>query len=111
MGVRLAALFITLAVNIAIGFVIFFFMLIAMNGFHGNDAEKGLAAYIALAAIVSVAMGAGAFLATRFLMNKDLSGVAAVLIAVPIFSLVGGGLKIVCSIIGIAVADYVRVNS
>jgi hypothetical protein len=33
-----------------------------------------------------------------------------VLISVPIFSVAGAGLKIVCSIIGVAIAEYVRVN-
>jgi len=110
MAAKIAAFVITFLINAAIGVVIFFFMLIAMNGFSEGDAEKGLMAYVALAFVVSILMSTCAFLLAGYLLKKGFSGAVAALIAVPIFSLVGGVLKVVCSIIGIAVAEYVRVN-
>jgi hypothetical protein len=110
MAAKIAAFFITFLINIAIGVVIFFFMLIAMNGFSESDAEKGLIAYAILAFFVSILMSISAVLLAGYLLKKGFSGVVATLIAVPIFSLVGGALKVVCSIIGIAIAEYVRVN-
>lgn len=110
MGAKITAFVLTLLINIAIGVVMFFFMLIMMNGFSGSDAQPGLIAYIVLGLIVSVLMGTGALLLTKFLMNRKLKGAIAALIAVPIFSVVGGGLKFVCALIGIGIAEYVRVN-
>ena len=110
MAAKIAALIITLLINIAIGIVILFFMVVAMNGFTGSDAEKGLIAYIALAVVVTVLMGTGAYVATHLLLKRQINSALAVAIAVPIFVIVGAGLKFVCSIIGIAVAEYVRVN-
>jgi hypothetical protein len=110
MAAKLAALFITLICNVVIGVVVFFLMLIAMNGFNESDAEKGLIAYVTFALIVTLAMTAGAYLLTAHLLRRDLSGAVAALIAVPVFTVVGGGLKLLGSVIGIAVAEYVRVN-
>jgi hypothetical protein len=110
MAAKIAALVITLLINIGIGVAVFVFMLVAMNGFSESDAEWGLGVYIVLALIVSVAMGTLAFFGVGFLMKKGLNGAVAALIAVPVFSVIGGVVKVVCGFIGIAVADYVRVN-
>ncbi len=110
MGAKITAFILTLLINIAIGVVMFFFLLILMNGFSGSDARPGLIAYVVLGVAVSVLMGAGAFFLTSFLIRKELKGAIAAIIAVPIFSVVGGGLKFVCALIGMGIADYVRVN-
>ena len=110
MAPKIAAFVITFLINFAIGVVIFFFMLIAMNGFSESDAEKGLMAYVILAFFVSIFASMCAFLLAGYLLKKGFSGAVAALIAVPIFSLVGGVLKMICSIIGIAIAEYVRAN-
>lgn len=110
MTAKITAFILTMLINIAIGAVIFFFMVIMMNGFSGGDARPGLIAYIVLGLIVSVLMGTFAFLLTSFLVKRELKGAIAALIAVPIFSVVGAGLKFVCALIGIGIADYVRVN-
>jgi hypothetical protein len=107
---KIIAFVITLLANVAIGVAVFFFMLLAMNGFSESDATYGFVAYIALALVVSLAMSAAAAFAVHLLMKRDFRGSIAALIAVPVFSVVGGGLKIGCSIIGVLVADYVRVN-
>jgi hypothetical protein len=111
MKVKLASFFLTLLINIAVGVVIFFFMLLAMNGFSETDAEYGLAAYIILALLVSLVMSVGAALTVPFLMKRQFHSAIAVLIIVPAFSIAGALLKIACSIIGVLIADYVRVNS
>lgn len=110
MAIKVAAFLITLLINIATGVAIFFFMLLAMNGFSESDATYGLGTYIFLAIFVSLLMSSGAVVAVHVLTKRQFRGGIAVLIAVPIFSVVGAGLKIVCSIIGVLVADYVRVN-
>ena len=110
MGTKIATFIITLLINIVIGVVVFFFMIIAMNGFSESDANYGLGAYIVLAIMVSLLMAAAAAFTTHLLMKRAFRGWTAALIAVPVFSMIGGALKFVCSIIGLLIADYVRVH-
>ena len=110
MTAKIIAFVITLLTNIAIGVAVFLFMMIAMNGFNESDAYYGFGAYIALALLVSFAMSAAAAFSVHLLTRREFRGWVAGVIAVPVFSIIGGGLKIVCSIIGVLIADYVRVN-
>ena len=110
MTAKIAALVFTLLIDIGIGVAVFVFLLVAMNGFSESDATWGLGVYIVLAIVISVTMGTLAFFGVGFLMKRHLSGAVAALIAVPVFSVIGGCLKLVCCFIGIGVADYVRVN-
>ena len=107
---KLVSFFLTLAINIAIGVVVFFFLLIAMNGYSESDATYGLVVYGVLALVVSLLMAGGALATAQALMKRSYSGVSAAFIAVPIFSVIGAGLKIACALIGVLVADYVRVH-
>lgn len=110
MAVKVAASFVTLLINIAAGVVIFFFMLLAMNGFSQSDANYGLGTYIVLAVFVSLLIGLGAAVVVHLLMKREFRSAVVSLIAMPVFSVIAAGLKIVCSIIGVLVAAYVRVN-
>ena len=110
MAIKIAAFVITLLINAAIGVAVFFFMLLAMNGYNGSDAEYGLGAYIILAILISLLMSGGAVVAVQMLMKREFRAGIAALIAIPIFSVIGAVLKIVSSIIGILIAEYVRVN-
>ncbi len=107
---KIIALVTTLLINIAAGVVIFFFMILAMNGFSESDANYGLATYVVLAVIVSLTMGTFAVLVVHLLMKRQYRGWTSALVAVPIFSVVGGALKLVSCFVGLMVADYVRVN-
>ena len=110
MTVKLAAFLITLLVNIAIGVVVSFFLLIAMNGYSESDATYGFVAYLVLALFVSLLMAVCAVRVVQILMKRSWAGSSAAFIAVPIFCVLGAGLKLVCAIVGVATAEYVRVN-
>lgn len=107
---KIVAFIITFLINIVAGVVVFFLMLLAMNGYSESDASYGLGAYAVLAVIVTLLMSIGAAFVAHVLLKRKFTGLVSVLIAVPIFSVVGAGLKIVCSIIGVMIAEYVRVN-
>ena len=107
---KLAAFIVTLLINIAIGVVVFFFLLLAMNGFSESDAMYGLGAYIACALFVSLLMAVCAVRVVAILMMRNFSASSSMFIAVPVFCVVGAGLKLVCAIIGVAAAEYVRVS-
>jgi hypothetical protein len=110
MSAKIAAFIITLVVNIVVGVVIFFFMLLAMNGYGESDATYGLGIYIVLAVAVSLLMSGGAAVGAHGLMKRRFRAVTSALIAVAVFAILGAVLKIACSIIGVSVAEYVRVN-
>jgi hypothetical protein len=105
---KLVAFFVTFLINIAIGVVVFFFLLIAMNGYSESDATYGLGSYVALALIVSLLMSAAAAFTTHVLVKREFRPVIAAVISIGMFSVIGAGLKLVCSIIGVAIAEYFR---
>ena len=110
MAAKITAFLTTLLLNIASGIVILFMMLVAMNGFSGSDAEWGLGAYILLAVLASILMSVGAALLVHIFLIRQFSAVVSALIAIPVFTIVGIVIEVVCSLIGIGIAEYVRVN-
>lgn len=110
MAPKIIAAILTFLINIAAGVVIFFMMLVAMNGYSGSDAEYGLGVYIVLAVLISMLMSVAAFLLSGRLLKKQFSSVTSALIAIAVFAIIGIVLKIVSSLIGVGVSEYVRVN-
>ena len=84
-------------------------MLVALNGYSENDAMWGLGTYVVLAVILTAAMAAGAGVTTRALIGKQMSALVSSLIAISLFSIGGVIAGIVCSLIGVGVAEFVRV--
>lgn len=107
---KITAFLITFLLNLIAGAVIFFMMLIAMNGYHESDAQWGLGAYIVLAFIGTIVMSTAAVLTVGWLIKRQYSAVKAALIAIPVFSIIGVILKIVFSLFGVGVAEFVRLN-
>lgn len=110
MAAKIAAFITTFVINIALGVVIFFFMLLAMNGFSESDATWGLAVYIVLAVAVSIPVSVTAVLLVRLLVKKQFSDTVSTLIAVPVCSTIGTTLICASGVIGMMVAEFVRVN-
>lgn len=109
-SIKIITFLITLVVNFIAGVITFFFLLLALNGFSESDANYGIAAYVALAIVVSLLMASGAVLGVVVLLKRKFSGVSAAFISIPVFSVIGAGFKLVCALVGVAVAEYVRVN-
>ena len=110
MAPKIIAFLITLVLNIAIGIAVFFFLLLAMNGFSESDANYGLIAYIVLAILVSFLMASLAAFSVHLLTRRNFRNVTASLIGIASFTILGIGLKVVCSIIGVFIAEFVRTN-
>jgi hypothetical protein len=107
---KLMAAIVTGMLNMAAGVVVFFFMLLAMNGFSESDANYGIVVYIILAVIVTVLMAVSAVATVHVLLKRNWGAFGAAILGIVVFSGVGAGSKVVCSIIGVLVADLVRVN-
>src|SRR5262245_36267257 len=110
MGPSIAAFILTFLVNITAGILIFVMLLVAMNGYSESDAMYGLGAYGVLGLFVTLTMSLLAALVAKRLRKREFRAFSAVLIAVVVFSLIGIVLKGICSIIGVGVAEFVRVN-
>jgi hypothetical protein len=90
--------------------VIFFFMLLVMNGFSESDATWGLVAYIALSLGTALLVAGAAVAIVHFLLKKQFSSAVAALISVAICTCIGVVAEIISSVVGILIADFVRVN-
>lgn len=110
MAAKIIAALVTFVLNIAVGVVVLATMIIAMNGYSESDATWGLGAFIVLAFVVALLMGLGTFLFAGFLTKKQYSAVAAAIIPILVFSVVGTGLEVVAGGVGVGVAELVRVN-
>ncbi len=110
MAPKIISALLTLLVNIAAGVMVLFMMLVAMNGFSESDGEKGLAVYLVLAFAITLSVSLGAFMFAGRLLGKQYSSIASALIAITVFSIAGVVLKIISGLIGIGVAQYVRLN-
>lgn len=110
MTAKIVAAIFTCVLNLAVGVVVFSILVISLNGFSARAGQAALIAYIVLAVVVTIVMSLGAFLSTGYLIKRKFSGAVAALIAVPVFSIVGSVLKVVCVFIAILIAEFVRVN-
>lgn len=110
MAPKIIAAVLTLIADLVAGLVILFTMLLAMNGYSESDAMWGLISYAALTAAVLILMSVGSFILTAAMIRKQYSPIVAVLISAPAFTVLGVVLEIASSLIGVGVAEFVRVN-
>ena len=107
---KVVAAIVTGVMNITVGVVVFFFMLLAMNGFSESDANYGIVTFIILAVLATILMAVSAVVTVHVLLKRNWGAARAAILATLLFSGVGAGLKVVCGIIGVLVADLVRMN-
>ena len=110
MAVNIAALVITLLLSIAVGVVVLAFMIIAMNGYSEGDAVWGLGVFAVLGLFVSVIAGVAAYFFAGALVKKEFSLLLAASVAVPVCTIAAVVLEIITALIGVGVAELVRVN-
>ena len=87
---KIATFLITALVNIAIAFVLFFMLIISLNGFSGRQAEPGLLLFIVWGLLSALITGIlGIFLANYLAVKKSLNKIAATAISSLVFVIVG----------------------
>ena len=110
MAARVISAIVTLIVISLAAFIIFFGMIVAMNGFSEREASWGLGAFLLISVFLVAVLSVGAFILAGILVNRQFRPAVACVIVIPAFSILGMIVVIVSSIIGIAIANYVRVN-
>jgi hypothetical protein len=110
MGPAITAFILTFLANIAAGVVIFLIMLIAMNGYSESDAMYGFGVFIICAVLITFMMSLIAAMLVVRLQKREFRAFSSVFIATAIFSVTGIVLKVICSVVGVVVAEFVRVN-
>lgn len=110
MAGKIAAFLLTMTACITAAVISLSVMIIAMNGYSESDATWGLGAFAVLAFLAAVFAGIGSAILISKLVKKRFSVTKGLLIAVPILSTVGVGLILASALIGIGVAELVRVN-
>lgn len=98
----------TLVINISAGVFCFLMLLVALNGFHGSDANYGIAGYLILALLTTGSMSAAAFVTTGVLIKRTFSSPYSALIAILLFSLIGIVLKVLYIGVGAVLAELAR---
>lgn len=110
MGAKIAAFLLTMTACITAAVISLSVMIIAMNGYSESDAMWGLGAFAVLALLASLSASLGSALLTSKLLGRQFTSIKSLLISIPVFSLVGVGLVFVSALIGVGVAEFVRVK-
>jgi hypothetical protein len=80
---------ITILAGIGVGVILFFFLIVGLNGYSEQQATPGLILYIVWALFFSLAAAILSVLTAKYLINKkSFSALGAVAIAAPIFIIV-----------------------
>lgn len=102
--------FLTIALlNAGAGFILFFSLLLGLNGYHENDAQWSIYSFIGGALIITILMGAGGVFLTSYLIeNKNYNAVWSVIGSTLLFVIMGIVMKIVLLLGSVFLAEAVR---
>ena len=107
---KIVTFLITFLINVAAGIVMLFGMLLALNGFNESDGIYGLITYVLLAVLITLAASSLAAYVVHLLVKRQYHSAVAASIAIVLFSVPGVVLIVVCTFVGILIAEFVRVN-
>ena len=103
------AFVITVTINLVIGAICLFFLLMALNGFRESESNWGIGAFLLTVLFASAGTALAAAGAVHFMMSRKGYGAAmSIAIFVPLFVIVGGTINSAGIVIGALVADIVR---
>ncbi|HQZ95745.1 MAG TPA: hypothetical protein PLP21_05470 [Pyrinomonadaceae bacterium] len=110
MGAKIAAFLLTVTACITAAVILLSVLILAMNGYSESDAMWGLGTFVVFAFLASVFAGIGSIILVSRLQTRQFSVAKGLLIAIPVSSIVGVGLIFASALIGVGVAEFVRVN-
>ena len=104
------AAIVTLLISVVLAVVVLFFLLVAMNGYSESDAEPALAVYVVLALVSAVLAAVAAAWFVGLLARRKFVPASSAVIAVPIATALGAALIVVSALMGLVIAEYMRVS-
>ena len=110
MTAKIFASVITLVLNAVLAVVVFFFLLLAMNGYSESDAETGLIVYVVLAVLSAILAAALSAWVVSMMTRRRFVASSSAVIAVPVCTALGAGLIVASALIAVLIVEYVRVN-
>lgn len=93
---KIASFLFTALINVGVGIVLFFMLIVGLNGFSGKQAEPGLILFfvwVLLTALVTAVLSVKA--AKFFRVGKSLNAFLSALLAVLIFAVIGAAMNVV----------------
>ena len=106
---KAATFIITALANIGIGFVLFFVLLLSLNGFAGGEAAPGLILFVLWAALCSLAAAVLSFMSAKYLTEKKFfNPLLAALSAIVFFVVVGAAVNFVGVIAAVFLTSAMR---
>ena len=95
---------ITALINLGIGAVWIFMLMLALNGFTGKQSEPGFILFIVWALLTAILVGTlGYFSTGHFIKTRDLSPAFTAFMMIVIFTIVGAIIDFVGFLIAVAV--------
>jgi hypothetical protein len=106
---KILCFIVTLVINLLIAGVLFFAMIVTMNGFSGSDAEIGLLTFTAVAAISSFATAVLSVIVSGVIQTKLKKGeFISAFVSILAFTMLNGFICIVAMMIGVILAEMKR---
>ncbi len=110
MGAKIAASFLTFIVMVLAAMAGFIALIVALDGQSESNAGYGMAAYGILVFLTACTMAVLAFVLVHFLLKREFKGWKAAVTAIVTFSILGIISIFVCIVIGVGIAEYLRIN-
>lgn len=99
---------VTFVLLIAVGFGLFFFLLLALNGFSERDANPAMVFYIIWMIIFAIVFGVVSFFLTKFLIAKAFNAILAVVLSIITATAIGTAIDFGGLLVGTIIASEVR---
>ena len=100
---KIATAVINLIILGGIGFGMFFFLLLTLNGFSERDANPAMIFYTLWVIVFSLALSVGSYFLTGFMIKKSMNAIFAMLIAI----VVTGGIGLVIDFGGLIISSII----
>lgn len=93
---------------IAVGFGLFFFLLLALNGFSERDANPAMIFYTIWMIFFAVVSGIASFFLTKFLIAKSFNAILAVILSIIVATVIGTAIDFGGLLVSTIIASEVR---
>ena len=105
---NIASGIITFVLLVLTGIVMFFFLLMGLNGFSERDANPAMIFYIAWLVFFTLLFSIAGFFFTKFLIKKSFNAILAVILSVVVAVGIGGVIDFGGLIVSSIIASEVR---